>query len=323
MRALYDWVTQNIRYDGAHTYRVDLDGRFHTYQQQSTYVLAQGKAVCEGYANLMVDLATAVGIPMVRIEGIGNNLEGKADQTNHAWNAVKLEGQWHLLDATWGAGHMGPQGFVQRSDPRFFLPNPEWLIRSHWPFDPMWQLLEQPLRFADFEAQRGGSGEMYHFQDTLAQWEALPYAERRLSQWYRQWRWDQKNVHAKFELAYFYSQLGFYKLAQYNELKRTAQQPGTSLPENSQVEAVLTLAQLCFERSIEHYEELAQVGDLEYGPAVVQNLAQLRQNIGYFDEERDFLRNYYATPRPLRHRLDLHPQKIEVDLRPQDLPRGF
>jgi len=32
---------------------------------------------------------------------IGQTFQGNSD---HAWNAVYLDGRWHLLDSTWGSG---------------------------------------------------------------------------------------------------------------------------------------------------------------------------------------------------------------------------
>jgi transglutaminase/protease-like cytokinesis protein 3 len=74
-------------------------------------------------------------------------------QPNHAWNAVRIEGQWRLLDSTWGAGYLSPAGeFVRAFNAHYFLTPPELFIYDHLPEDPQWQLLDPPIsmqRFVD------------------------------------------------------------------------------------------------------------------------------------------------------------------------------
>jgi uncharacterized protein (TIGR03000 family) len=41
--------------------------------------------------------------------------------TAHAWNAVKLDGEWHLVDATWGAGGIKDKQFVKKFKDYYFL----------------------------------------------------------------------------------------------------------------------------------------------------------------------------------------------------------
>jgi len=75
----------------------------------------------------------------------------------HAWNAVKIEGNYHLLDCTWAAGSVDSSSgqFTFKFNPYYFLIAPDRLIYSHFPTHPQWQLLPQPY--------------------TKEQWEQLPY----------------------------------------------------------------------------------------------------------------------------------------------------
>lgn len=57
--------------------------------------LVTGKAYCNGYAAAFQYLAGEAGLPVVYIRG--RSSRGVA----HAWNAVKLDGAWHYVDATW------------------------------------------------------------------------------------------------------------------------------------------------------------------------------------------------------------------------------
>ena len=106
IRAIFRWVTENIAYD--------TDGYFSgQYGDLSPDgVLKSRRAVCDGYAGLFNMLGEAAGLEVVIVTGyskgysyaVGDTYDGT---TNHAWNAVMIDNQWHLLDATWGAGYLG------------------------------------------------------------------------------------------------------------------------------------------------------------------------------------------------------------------------
>ncbi len=84
VKAIHDYVVASVAYDTA------LEGR-------SAYAaLAQGKAVCQGYALLIHKMLETAGVES-RI------ISGRAGGENHAWNLVRLEGNWYHLDATWNS----------------------------------------------------------------------------------------------------------------------------------------------------------------------------------------------------------------------------
>ncbi len=56
---------------------------------------AQGDIQCSGYAKSMLYLCDKAGIDCMVI--VGTNEEG----LSHAWNKVKVEGEWYNLDCTW------------------------------------------------------------------------------------------------------------------------------------------------------------------------------------------------------------------------------
>lgn len=60
--------------------------------------LILGKAVCGGYAQSYALLAKAVGLEAYYVEGMVD-YEGK--EIIHAWNRVKIEDQWLVVDTTW------------------------------------------------------------------------------------------------------------------------------------------------------------------------------------------------------------------------------
>jgi hypothetical protein len=149
-RALFTWLAYNIRYNAA-GFRA---GNFG--DQSAEAVLTQRLSVCAGYANLFQALAEACRLESRVVSGYGKGVGfGVGRQTftqpNHAWNAVRIEGQWRLLDSTWGAGYLSPAGeFVRAFNPHYFLTPPELFVYDHLPEDPQWQLLNPPISMQRF-----------------------------------------------------------------------------------------------------------------------------------------------------------------------------
>ena len=72
---------------------------------------------------------------------------------DHAWNAVKIDDRWHLLDVTWGSGGLNDQfKFVRKFNEAYFLTAPAAFVQDHLPLDPMWQLMDCPVDLAAFAA---------------------------------------------------------------------------------------------------------------------------------------------------------------------------
>lgn len=60
--------------------------------------LAEGKAVCDGYARSLMYLLNAVGVSTKFISGTATS-EGVTEA--HAWNLVKIQGEYYHVDSTW------------------------------------------------------------------------------------------------------------------------------------------------------------------------------------------------------------------------------
>lgn len=61
--------------------------------------LCRHVAVCDGIAEAMNILCALEGIPCIKVSGLGNTATGSE---NHAWNKVRIDGYWYVVDATWG-----------------------------------------------------------------------------------------------------------------------------------------------------------------------------------------------------------------------------
>lgn len=156
-RAIFTWLHHNIFYDT----QAFFSGNLKPSTPQTT--LASGWAVCEGYAGLFAALALKAGLEAYVVSGHGKGFgysQLKPGDTlpiynaGHAWNAVKIDGgQWKLIDACWGAGHIcGANNlYKQEFSPERFTQSNEDFGLDHYPGDKSKQFRSDG-RVVDWEA---------------------------------------------------------------------------------------------------------------------------------------------------------------------------
>ncbi len=157
-RIIYSWIGYNISYDVP----AYLSGNFSNIKPAD--VLQYRLAVCSGYANLYQELAHKMGLESVTINGYSKGIGyivGNSTEINHGWNAVKIDGNWYLIDATWGAGHIENNQFISKFNPYYFATPPEQFIYDHLPQDPQWQLLSNQFTKAKFESLPATSAQFF------------------------------------------------------------------------------------------------------------------------------------------------------------------
>ena len=152
VRAFYIWIATNIAYD------LDAFNQNKHDGQSIHEVLASGKALCLGYSLLFDYFCENAGITCEVIDGYAKGLGYTKNQaftaSNHAWNAVYLDGNWHLLDVTWANGdpQNGSAHQKRTTLDAYFLVPAEVFILTHLPEDPSWQLLDQKVTLDEFES---------------------------------------------------------------------------------------------------------------------------------------------------------------------------
>ena len=106
-----------------------------------------GEGVCQDYSELFEELCKISGIENNVVTGMGitgSEHIGLYD-SNHAWNIVKLDGEYIIFDLTWASGYGSGNSFMREFNNKYFNPKPEDFIRDHFPDDSKWQLLEKPI----------------------------------------------------------------------------------------------------------------------------------------------------------------------------------
>lgn len=136
-RAIYVWLAKNISYD-ANGYNNANYG-----DGSAEAVLKNRIAVCEGFSNLFLALGKAMGLEIEKVtgyaKGYGFAKTAAFKQTNHAWNRIKINGEWRIFDATWGEGYAenigGKVVCTKQFDNYWFNVDPYRAIFDHFPQD--------------------------------------------------------------------------------------------------------------------------------------------------------------------------------------------
>ena len=87
---IHNYIINNCDYDEKAVENDDVQSN----ENDAYGALVDGKAVCEGYARAFQLLCNKANIDCVL-------LSGTADSDNHAWNGVKIGGDWYQIDVTW------------------------------------------------------------------------------------------------------------------------------------------------------------------------------------------------------------------------------
>ncbi|KAF9433656.1 hypothetical protein BGZ76_009163 [Entomortierella beljakovae] len=142
LRAIFTWIGSNIVYNLKGFYSGNLG------DNSANGVLRSKTGVCEGFANLFLALSEPQRLGAYKISGVARGLGiepgGESLGGAHAWIGVIINGEYLLIDATWGAG-TDDQDATKAFKPFYFLTRPEVLIYSHWPKNTREQYLDPPV----------------------------------------------------------------------------------------------------------------------------------------------------------------------------------
>jgi len=158
VKAIFCWLTENIRYDLDEFYNPKhktTNFRYRTLEEKESILqkikdkkvsetLSTRKGVCEGYAQTFAKVCNLLHIENEVIKGYArgsfNEIGKPLSQPNHAWNAVKLNGKWIYIDATWGAGHEENGKWHRKFKPYFYNIKKETYFKTHLPDSSIWRL---------------------------------------------------------------------------------------------------------------------------------------------------------------------------------------
>ena len=157
-RAVYTWIAYNIKYDD-----VAFNNKTYSYVD-ALEVLKEQKAVCAGYSELFTYLCSQLHLEVKSVNGWSKGYGYKQEEmlnmksipdSDHAWNLVKLDGEWRCFDATWGSGSAkttsnGLMKSVYEFTDEWFNCSPEKFVFSHYPESQDDLHLEKPITLKSF-----------------------------------------------------------------------------------------------------------------------------------------------------------------------------
>ncbi len=164
VRAIFVWIAHNIEYDIK-----SYDNKTIAYEfklEMLDDLLRSKKGVCGQYSYLFQVMCGVVGLESYFISGIDYSLS----EEGHAWNAVEIDGEYYLFDVTWSAGRIANFQYFHEFNDAYFMLTPQRFIKSHFPHDPIFQFLENPITLDDFlyrDFSKLDEKSDYNFRDTL------------------------------------------------------------------------------------------------------------------------------------------------------------
>ncbi|MDB1504407.1 Ig-like domain-containing protein, partial [Bifidobacterium adolescentis] len=145
---LHDWLIGRMEYDSTLKW------------SSAESALSRGLGTCQSYESAYSKLLTKAGI---------ENVETRDTKDAHTWNAVKIDGDWYQIDATWDDSNDNWYGFDQRH--LYFGLTDELMTIAHPGHESMYQ--------TEGYAQRSTSlKDNYYVRSGEADQWADKYAER-------------------------------------------------------------------------------------------------------------------------------------------------
>lgn len=168
-RAIYTWITLNIKYDvdklkspfeqiafSYDTQEEKLAKEREIFEGIANQTLKKRKAVCEGYSSLFKLLCEKSNLECIIISGSSksslNHIGEFPNKSNHAWNAIRINGEWKLIDVTRGAGTLNESStkFIKEFNDFYFFTSAEKFFLNHYPDDKSFLFVDKsPEEFAN------------------------------------------------------------------------------------------------------------------------------------------------------------------------------
>lgn len=162
LRTLYVWMTNTFRY---RMFEAFVAGNQREGEEKEIQVLLDKRTgVCRDFSLLFKYVAQAMDIPAFFVEGYTKDSQGYIQREAHAWNVAKINGNWYNFDVTHGMGYARNNEFISRPTMDQYMVPSEEFMKTHMPFDPIWQLKEHPMTYQAFDDPVAHGKELYKQQ---------------------------------------------------------------------------------------------------------------------------------------------------------------
>ena len=180
VRAVFIWVVTNIQYDIDNMFAINF---YEKKEDKISKALKTRKGICGNYAELFNDICLKAHLKSYVVEGYTKQ-NGFADYIPHAWCAVLVNNSWFMVDPTWGSGYISNNNFYKKINESYFHVLPTSFIKSHMPFDYLWQFLNYPVTNQEFyqgKTVQNKSKPFFNYIDSIGANNKKNYIEQLLS----------------------------------------------------------------------------------------------------------------------------------------------
>ena len=137
--ALHDWMLDWAEYDPGALSSGPI-GEPMPHNDDPYGFLTGRKGICTGYASTFQLLMELAGVECLTVVGVGLSTD------DHAWNMVKLDGEWYCVDPTWDLRH----GINQDGEPvyGYFNVTSDWMAFTdhQWDYDSVPEATAEQIR---------------------------------------------------------------------------------------------------------------------------------------------------------------------------------
>jgi len=144
--AIFCWIAENIQYDFDNMYAINM---YVNSDISSDETLKTRKGICTNFSDLYSNIANKVGVKTYVISGYTRNKK-LVDPNPHSWCVSMIDSSWYMTDPTWGSGYIQNSHYVKKINKKYFKIKPNRFIKTHVPFDPLWQFLNYPITKQEF-----------------------------------------------------------------------------------------------------------------------------------------------------------------------------
>ena len=148
LEALYDWITHNMSYNVYITFKSKSEAPDE--EKEIINTLRKREGVCRQFALLFQRVANQLCIPAFMVNGYTRSSDAISPYP-HAWCIAKVGSEWYCYDPTFDMGYTQNQRFVSAPKKVYYRMSPQAFVRNHMPFDPIFQVLSQPLYYQTFD----------------------------------------------------------------------------------------------------------------------------------------------------------------------------
>jgi len=152
--------------------------RFFAYGAPKNIAQAfkERKGLCDEFSGIVNEFCQIQHIPCFKVTGYvaeGETIDNSLFvEENHAWNAVFIDNTWLLCDLFWSTSKLNSNNsFIKKLDETYFLANGYAFMHNHLPADPVFQLLDYPIKIDSFKKiidEIEPTNHLCNYKDSLA-----------------------------------------------------------------------------------------------------------------------------------------------------------